>query len=255
MTKTKQMATGEFEKYQKRGAYHWRQIEPKPFRNFAILSAHYERLLKLGRPWVGRLVLDIGCGDGALTGLIAQEGAIVTGVDISSVGIQLASQEFNKRGLVSNFAIGQDTCLPFSSQSFSIVVMSEVIEHLVKPEQALSEVARILASDGRLILSTPSRMTEDFVDEHYHEYYPAELNELLSKFFGHVSVEQYNPAWMIELYLPMCNTRIAKLPRLLFNLLSYLKRNPFLLEIPSRYFISLAASGLEPIEVSDHKIA
>lgn len=252
MTLTKQMVTGEFQKYQKLGPYHWRQMKPNLLREFAILSAHYERLLQFGRPWADKFVLDLGCGDGALTGLIAREGATVTGVDLSFLGIQLAVQEYSKRGLMTNFAIAKDTSLPLPSRSFTTVVMSEVIEHLAEPKPALLEIARILTEDGFLILSTPSRMTEEFSAEHYQEYYPSELQGLLEQFFRNVYIVPYNPAWMVELYSPKLRHKIAKFPRLIFNMLCYLKRNPFLIDVPSRYYISLAAHCTEPIQTTVH---
>lgn len=248
MKPTTQMSTGEFSKYKRRGAYHWDQIRPNLFCEYAILSAHYERHIMKGRPWVGKLVLDIGCGDGALTGLLAKEKAKVIGVDLSYLGIQLAMQEFAKISIEPDLANAEGTRLPFSDNSFDVVVMSEVIEHLQTPERTLAEIVRIITPNGRLLLSTPLRMTEEFSDEHFHEYFPNELNRVLKRYFRNVIVESYNPSWLVELYSPIWKTKISKIPRVLVNLLSSLKRNPFLIDIPSRYYISQTADCRKPIK-------
>jgi len=46
--------------------------------------------------------------------------------------------------------------LPFESQTFDIVYMGEVIEHLVDPDFAIKDVRRVLKPSGSLILSTPN---------------------------------------------------------------------------------------------------
>ena len=55
-----------FGKYDRYGAYHWREIQPVPTRHNAVLTARYQVLLKrIDRH--ARDILDVGCGDGTHT--------------------------------------------------------------------------------------------------------------------------------------------------------------------------------------------
>lgn len=59
-----QAQTGKFEKYFKCGAYHWDARLPGPY---AVSYAAYQLIEQKGKSWTGKRVLDLGCGDGALT--------------------------------------------------------------------------------------------------------------------------------------------------------------------------------------------
>jgi len=63
--------------------------------------------------------------------------------------------------------------LPFSDGSFDFVVMLEVIEHVVRAEAALGEVARVLSPGGRLLLTTPN-----------HAFYKSRLRMLKGRPLG-----------------------------------------------------------------------
>ena len=115
------------------------------------------------------------------------------------------------------FAVGTGIYLPFPDRTFDAVVMSELIEHIAQPELMLSEVARILTPEGALMLTTPSRLQEDFPPEHYHEFFPAELETLLQGFFAQVRVKQFCPAWLLELYAPLQPSWMRRLVKYLIN--------------------------------------
>ncbi len=84
-------------------------------------------------------VLEIGCGRGQLQD--AARGYV--GFDIS--------QE-SGRYLTKPFVCGVAEALPFADQSFDVVMSFTVLEHLVCPETALSEIGRVLKKGGQLIL-------------------------------------------------------------------------------------------------------
>jgi ubiquinone/menaquinone biosynthesis C-methylase UbiE len=93
-----------------------------------------------------------------------------------------------------------DGRLPFEDGSFELVWASEVIEHVADTANWLSEVRRVLAGGGRLLVTTPShgrlrvalggveRFSEPLGD-HLHLYTKASLRALLTEFgFGEVQV-------------------------------------------------------------------
>ena len=141
----------------------------------------------------GDRVLDLGCGDGALTGLLADAAGAsgsVTGVDVAQAALARA----RKRRPELTFTLAPiDGALPFDDGSFDVVWASEVIEHVADTARWLSEVRRVLVPRGRLLLTTPShgrlrlavggieRYSEPLGD-HLHLYSARSLRELLTEF-------------------------------------------------------------------------
>ena len=65
-------------------------------------------------------------------------------------------KQAHARGLPVARASADDGGLPFASSSVDVVIMSEFIEHLVDPDNALDEAWRVLMPGGTLLLSTPN---------------------------------------------------------------------------------------------------
>lgn len=100
----------------------------------------------------GRRVLDAGCGTGLFSQVAAERGASVTSLD---VGEKLLAEVAKK--CESERVVGDLLALPLESRRFDVVICTEVIEHTVEPRRAVSELARVVAPGGMLILTTPNR--------------------------------------------------------------------------------------------------
>ncbi len=103
----------------------------------------------------GKKVLDLGCGSGALTSLIAEKGADVTGVDVSEEWIERCRAEYDMPNLRFIVADGSNLA-DFKDSSFDFVVMNMVLLNVASSEKVksiFSEVARVLKSGGELIFS------------------------------------------------------------------------------------------------------
>lgn len=96
-------------------------------------------------------VLDVGCGTGHNSQVMAAKGHRLTGVDISEHAIE----RYRANGFDGR-AMDIESGLEFPDASFDLVFCSEVIEHLVRPERLAAEVYRVLRPGGRLVLSTPN---------------------------------------------------------------------------------------------------
>ena len=114
--------------------------------------------LWLERP-LGR-VLDYGCGDGSFLSRIADGCITRTGVDIDPVKVAQASCREGIRSL--RIRPGQP--LPFNNEAFNTVIIQEVIEHVANEHAVLEELSRVLAPNGRLLLTTPHRGLLTFLD-------------------------------------------------------------------------------------------
>ena len=220
-----------FDKYETKGAYHWRDLEGGPLRMNAYTRARYEIVAAQLAPLPATAtVLDVGCGDGALSGFIhVRHHCKVVGIDTSQFALTLARVETTRRGYDCAFQLIDSYVYPFSDQSFDAVVCSDVIEHVAEPLTLLREIKRLLKPGGRLVLTTPIRLTEHSPDpNHVQEWFPEEFVALCEPMFGRpLAAINSHPALWYELYA--LDRRIwGNVARLGINLLAWLGWNPFL---------------------------
>ena len=102
----------------------------------------------------GREALEIGCGYGYASELLAKQGYQVLGTDISPHAIERARQEVNVPGV--EFAVW-DAGAEQLTRKFDLIVALEVIEHLPDPESAIQSWAGLLRPQGVLVCTTPNR--------------------------------------------------------------------------------------------------
>jgi 2-polyprenyl-3-methyl-5-hydroxy-6-metoxy-1,4-benzoquinol methylase len=97
-------------------------------------------------------VLDAGCGEGYLSRILTRQGAVVRGIDSSCKLIEAASQASEREQLPASFDIGTVDDLPYQDDSFDLVVANHLMNDLEEPSKSISEFARVLHRDGRLII-------------------------------------------------------------------------------------------------------
>ena len=108
------------------------------------------KIMKIPRSWGTRL-LDIGCGNGVFISKMQSLGWYVEGTDID-----LASIEYARNIFKLNVHYGEIHDLSIRSNSFDIITLNHVIEHIDNPSVLLSECYRILKPGGKLVLLTPN---------------------------------------------------------------------------------------------------
>lgn len=99
-----------------------------------------------------RHLLDLGAGDGFVTAKMAEVAGTRLAVALD-VGAPTSLAPLSRP--VSRVTTRLPGPLPFADSTFDLVVSLETIEHLLDPDELLSEIHRVLTPDGRLILSTP----------------------------------------------------------------------------------------------------
>lgn len=117
-------------------------------------------------------VLDLGCGNGSLSRVIAAQGYRVIGIEPSTTGIQFAP-ELN---VDCRFIQASIEDLPYTEleNQFDGVVSTEVIEHLLYPRELVRAAKRCLKPGGCLVLTTP-----------YHGYWKNLAIALMGKMDQH----------------------------------------------------------------------
>lgn len=104
----------------------------------------------------GLNILDIGCGVGSVDLYLANAGARVLGIDISTNGIKIAKQNVSK--LKIRNAKFRKISFPnkIPNDKYDIILCLEVLEHLNNDYDAVSKIRKLLKKDGILIASSPS---------------------------------------------------------------------------------------------------
>jgi 2-polyprenyl-6-hydroxyphenyl methylase/3-demethylubiquinone-9 3-methyltransferase len=105
-------------------------------------------------PLEGKTALDVGCGAGLLTEPLARLGAKVAGLDASPEVIGVAREHAAAMGLAIDYRAAD--VLEVEGQ-FDLITSLEVIEHVADPAAFTTALAKRLAPDGLLVLSTPNQ--------------------------------------------------------------------------------------------------
>jgi 2-polyprenyl-3-methyl-5-hydroxy-6-metoxy-1,4-benzoquinol methylase len=108
-------------------------------------------LQAIGQP-DGWTVLDAGCGEGYLSRILAKNGATVTGVDSSAKLIEAARTQSDNDALTVSFDVASVDELPYVDNAFDLVVCNHLLNDLYDPSKPISEFARVLRNNGRLII-------------------------------------------------------------------------------------------------------
>jgi GT2 family glycosyltransferase/SAM-dependent methyltransferase/glycosyltransferase involved in cell wall biosynthesis len=124
--------------------------------NVQVVYEHYHRYLWARELVTGRKVLDLGSGEGFGSALLRDVAREVVGIDVDERTVEHSQLNYAGPGLEFRVASATDLS-DFPDDSFEAVVAFEVIEHIRDQEAVLSEVARVLAPGGVVIMSTPDR--------------------------------------------------------------------------------------------------
>jgi ubiquinone/menaquinone biosynthesis C-methylase UbiE len=98
----------------------------------------------------GKKILDIGVGNGYIVNAISSEDTSLTGIDITDSTLKKFSH-------LAKMCLADIHHLPFKDNSFTTLLMGEVIEHLDDTSLALQEMNRVLDDDGCIVMSLPNK--------------------------------------------------------------------------------------------------
>jgi SAM-dependent methyltransferase len=152
-----------------------------------IWMEHWHRYHFAARWAAGRRVLDVACGEGYGSALLATVAARVTGIDLSQPAIAHAQRTYAGTPNLE-FARASCTRLPLADGSVDLAVTFETLEHIEGQARFLDELARVVKPGGVLVLSCPNKVEysdkRGYANEfHVRELYREELAELVAARF------------------------------------------------------------------------
>jgi 2-polyprenyl-3-methyl-5-hydroxy-6-metoxy-1,4-benzoquinol methylase len=131
---------------------------------FSLRYAQSQMLLQKYATGAER-VLDLGCGFGINTIYVCQYlEKNVIGLDLDYLKLIEASRRADNTSICKRISfVAGDACHPpFKAPSFDCILMAEVVEHLIRPEEGIRACKELLCDGGILIITTPSRHNLDY---------------------------------------------------------------------------------------------
>jgi S-adenosylmethionine-dependent methyltransferase len=141
-------------------------------------------------PLQGKRILEIGCGTGSSTVALAEQGAVVTGIDIDEDALVVARERCRAYGLQAEFRAmnAQSLARTFRQDEFDLIIFFASLEHMTIDERlgALSDAWDLLPRNAMLsVVETPNRLW--YYDDHtsylkFYHWLPDELAFHYSRF-------------------------------------------------------------------------
>lgn len=127
-------------------------------------------------------VLDYGCGIGLSLYYLSKFYKDITGIDVDPQNIKIAKKQFRKLDCKAKLQLYDGNKLPYSDNTFDLVISMEVWEHARNPDLMLAEIERVLKPDGVLHITTANKLWP--IEPHYH-----------------LPFLSYLPYWLADLYV------------------------------------------------------
>jgi 2-polyprenyl-3-methyl-5-hydroxy-6-metoxy-1,4-benzoquinol methylase len=185
--------------------YENERIDPDKAKGTPSMEKHAARYHFAKKYVRGKRVIDVGCGPGYGSDILASAGAeIVVGIDNSEKGLSYAREKYGRENLEFKLLDCMKTGL--ENSEFDVAVSFELIEHLDEDEQkkSLSEIKRLLKPGGLLIISTPNkRVYKIHIPAHKKEMDLEEFSNILGNYFSETEMFGQYYMGMVQRGLPL----------------------------------------------------
>ena len=173
----------------------------------ALPGEHYRAFVRFARRNAGTSILDLGCGFGAYSSALIDEGRKCIGCDVNLAYLRSADRRLP--------VVNVDTLLPFREATFDSVLLFDVIEHVANIDNVLSEAFRVARKN--VLITVPNSENIDVMkandvtyahmlsSDHVHFFDPLSLEAVLRRYSNNISIEQSDPIypfWFLGRSLP-----------------------------------------------------
>ena len=112
----------------------------------------------------GKKVLDIGCGGGILSEAMAAREAIVKGIDMAELSLDIARMHLHETGLEVDYQqITAEQIAQDQPHQYDVVTCMELLEHVPDPASIIQSAAQLVKPGGCIVLSTLNRNIKSFM--------------------------------------------------------------------------------------------
>ncbi len=179
----------------------------------AVPGEHYRAFVRFARRHAGKSILDLGCGFGAYSSALIDEGRKCIGCDVNFDYLHSANHHLP--------VVHVDTSLPFAERSFDSVLIFEVLEHVANIESVLAEAFRVARKN--VLITVPNCENIEVMkandvtyahmlsSDHVHFFDPDSLEAVLRRHSNDVSIERSDPIypfWFLGRSLPFYGLKL-----------------------------------------------
>lgn len=153
-------------------------------------------------------ILDVACGEGTETRILADSETTVFGVDLKD--------EFRPTNSNIVFRQMDSTKLEFPDNYFDCVVSMETIEHIKDYNRFLGEIDRVVKPEGLVIISTPNKkFFQKMLGKYYPGYNPYHVREFTTSEMKNALAKHYSK---IDVYLQLATHKKPQLISILHGI-------------------------------------
>ncbi len=130
----------------------------------ALNPVRLDYIVQRSGPLHGRRVVDVGCGGGLLSEAMANEGAHVTGIDVTPEALAVARLHLKESGLTVDYRqLTAEALAEAEPERYDLVTCMEMLEHVPDPASVIQALARLVRPGGHVLLSTLNRTPQAFL--------------------------------------------------------------------------------------------
>lgn len=166
---------------------HWSYNFRNDPKRLAFVLSRYKFAAKMGANH--RSILELGCGEGIGSSILAETATSYTGVDLDDAAILSARKNFD----LSKFCFIYDDFMGKTFGAFQTVVSLDVVEHIYPQHEALyfETIVNNLTKDGMAIIGTPNMTAAPYASKasnlgHVNLFTQSRLKEALQGYFHNV---------------------------------------------------------------------
>lgn len=158
-----------------------------------------EQLIKSLPRKDGLKILNVGVATGRTTEMLTDFGAV------TSIEFDHNTCEFLRDKLNIPVTEASVTLLPFSDESFDVICVFDVLEHVEFDEKAINELSRVCIADGLIYISCPAYSFlwsgHDIINHHYRRYTAGSLKKLINNKFEVKYLTYFNSILFVPIAL------------------------------------------------------
>jgi len=141
----------------------------------------------------GKRILDIGFGNGLTLKAFADQGGVMSGLEVSKSLFSIATDVLSNYGVSADLKTYDGFTFPFANESFDFIYSVSVLEHVDDPVAVLKEASRVLRYGGSFYLAFPNRFNpkETHTGIWFASYLPRKVADLYLKMCGRSGVDMY----------------------------------------------------------------
>ena len=172
-----------------------KQLNQNEKRHKEVLTIHLQRYQFSSQQLRGMHILDIACGCGYGTALMAEAhpDKQFLGVDVDPAAVKYARDHYQANNLRYECGNGMDFTFVLQGvlQTFDTIISLETIEHVPEPQKMVTHLLTQLSAKGVMIASVPTTPTVDGNPHHLHDF-------TVSSFYRLFSAANYRPTETFE---------------------------------------------------------